>query len=47
MVFTHSIFNPLKPAIFFDRDGVINKDIGYPYRKEDLFLIEEIGRAHV
>ena len=25
-----------KPAIFFDRDGTINKDIGYLYKKEDL-----------
>ena len=25
----------LKPAVFFDRDGVLNKDRGFVYKKED------------
>lgn len=35
----------LKPCIFLDRDGVINVDVGYPYRKEDLQLIDGAGAA--
>lgn len=35
----------LKPCIFLDRDGVINIDIGYPYRKEDLQLVDGVGSA--
>jgi D-glycero-D-manno-heptose 1,7-bisphosphate phosphatase len=29
-----------KPAVFFDRDGVLNHDIGYLYRKEDFEWID-------
>lgn len=29
-----------KPAVFFDRDGVLNHDIGYLYRKEDFQWID-------
>ncbi|MEM7511193.1 MAG: HAD-IIIA family hydrolase, partial [Bacteroidota bacterium] len=34
--------NPRKKALFLDRDGVINVDSGYVWRKEDLILREEI-----
>ncbi|CAI3935789.1 HAD family hydrolase [Commensalibacter papalotli (ex Botero et al. 2024)] len=35
----------LKPCVFLDRDGIINLDTGYPYRKEDLKLIDGAGHA--
>lgn len=28
-----------KPAVFFDRDGVLNEDFGYIYRQEDFIWI--------
>ena len=31
-----------KKAVFLDRDGVINKDLNYVYRKEDVEFIEGI-----
>ncbi len=27
---------PVRPAVFFDRDGTLNRDLGYTYRPEDL-----------
>ena len=29
-----------KAAIFFDRDGVLNKDIGYLYKEQDFIWID-------
>lgn len=34
-----------KPCVFLDRDGVINVDVGYPYRQEHLRLIDGAGDA--
>ncbi|WP_019241444.1 MULTISPECIES: D-glycero-alpha-D-manno-heptose-1,7-bisphosphate 7-phosphatase [Bacillus] len=28
-----------KPAVFFDRDGVLNEDLGYVYKREDFIWI--------
>lgn len=36
---------PTKPALFLDRDGVINVDTGYPHRKEDLIFIDGVPQA--
>jgi D-glycero-D-manno-heptose 1,7-bisphosphate phosphatase len=33
------------PAAFLDRDGVINKDLGYTYKTSDLELIEGVPEA--
>jgi D-glycero-D-manno-heptose 1,7-bisphosphate phosphatase len=35
----------MKKAAFFDRDGVLNKDINYLYRKEDLIWIPGAKQA--
>lgn len=32
----------LRPALFLDRDGVINKDLSYVYRSEDFHFIDGI-----
>jgi len=29
-----------RPAVFFDRDGVLNEDIGYLYKKEDFKWVQ-------
>jgi D-glycero-D-manno-heptose 1,7-bisphosphate phosphatase len=34
-----------RPAAFFDRDGVLNEDTGYPHRPEDLRWIPGAKRA--
>jgi len=36
---------PLQPAVFFDRDGVLNVDTGYTYRVEDCQLIPGAAAA--
>ena len=33
-------FKKKNKACFFDRDGVLNKDIGYLYKKEDFQWVE-------
>ena len=34
--------SPQKPALFMDRDGVINKDFGYVYKVKDLIYEKKI-----
>lgn len=36
---------PMKKALFLDRDGVINIDSGYVYKKEDFIFIDGIFEA--
>ena len=35
----------MNKAVFLDRDGVINKDFGYVYKKENFILIAGVGEA--
>ncbi|WP_242097986.1 HAD family hydrolase [Sphingomonas sp. CROZ-RG-20F-R02-07] len=36
---------PLRPTVFLDRDGIINVDIGYPHRPEDMALTPTAAQA--
>ena len=47
MVITNRIqdFSMRRPAVFFDRDGTLNEDRGYPHKKEDLALIPGAAKA--
>lgn len=36
---TETIIASGQPAVFLDRDGVINVDVGYPHRIEDFSFI--------
>ena len=35
----------MRPAVFFDRDGVLNRDIGYLHRPEDFVWLEGAREA--
>ena len=42
---THNPWPMTKPAIFLDRDGVLNVEVGYIHRIEDLRLIPGVAQA--
>ena len=39
MMDCHSTLSTARPAVFFDRDGVLNKDVNYLYKIEDFCWI--------
>jgi D-glycero-D-manno-heptose 1,7-bisphosphate phosphatase len=38
----HPVPNPLRKALFIDRDGIINEDTGYPHKPEQIRFNEAV-----